>query len=225
MKRTILVFICTILTLSVFNTFAITPEEELLTRKEQKLKNYLTEIKAGDRTAKENILDEISKNFESEKYSEDDKKLIELVDFLMGEGSVRRQFEDGRLINDFPEIRRQSVKIMARIGGSDAKFSLLNALNTETHSSVKAEICLALAEPNMSDDSGDILRALSYMYRTTNRPDPNLVAALIEAVENIAKGNSMNYSEAIYLLSEIQHGNYNKEIRMRALKAIETLSD
>lgn len=225
MKRTILVFICTILTLSVFNTFAITPEEELLTRKEQKLKNYLTEIKAGDRTAKENILDEISKNFDSEKYSEDDKKLIELVDFLMGEGSVRRQFEDGRLINDFPEIRRQSVKIMARIGGSDAKFSLLNALNTETHSSVKAEICLALAEPNMSDDSGDILRALSYMYRTTNRPDPNLVAALIEAVENIAKGNSMNYSEAIYLLSEIQHGNYNKEIRMRALKAIETLSD
>lgn len=225
MKRTILVFICTIFTLSVFNTFAITPEEELLTRKEQKLKNYLTEIKAGDRTAKENILDEISKNFDSEKYSEDDKKLIELVDFLMGEGSVRRQFEDGRLINDFPEIRRQSVKIMARIGGSDAKFSLLNALNTETHSSVKAEICLALAEPNMSDDSGDILRALSYMYRTTNRPDPNLVAALIEAVENIAKGNSMNYSEAIYLLSEIQHGNYNKEIRMRALKAIETLSD
>lgn len=225
MKRTILVFICTILTLSVFNTFAITPEEELLTRKEQKLKNYLTEIKAGDRTAKENILDEISKNFDSEKYSEDDKKLIELVDFLMGEGSVRRQFEDGRLINDFPEIRRQSVKIMARIGGSDAKFSLLNALNTETHSSVKAEICLALAEPNMSDDSGDILRALSYMYRTTNRPDPNLVMALIDAVENIAKGNSMNYSEAIYLLSEIQHGNYNKEIRKRALEAIETLSD
>lgn len=225
MKRTILVFICTILTLSVFNTFAITPEEELLTRKEQKLKNYLTEIKAGDRTAKENILDEISKNFDSEKYSEDDKKLIELVDFLMGEGSVRRQFENGRLINDFPEIRRQSVKIMARIGGSDAKFSLLNALNTETHSSVKAEICLALAEPNMSDDSGDILRALSYMYRTTNRPDQSLVKALIEAVENIAKGNSMNYSEAIYLLSEIQHGNYNKEIRMRALEAIETLSD
>lgn len=225
MKRTILVFICTILTLSVFNTFAITPEEELLTRKEQKLKNYLTEIKAGDRTAKENILDEISKNFESEKYSEDDKKLIELVDFLMGEGSVRRQFENGRLINDFPEIRGKAVEIMARIGGSDAKFSLLNALNTETYSSVKAEICRALAKPNMSDDSGDILRALSYMYRTTNRPDQSLVKALIEAVENIAKGNSMNYSEAIYLLSEIQHGNYNKEIRMRALEAIETLSD
>jgi hypothetical protein len=52
MKRTILVFICTILTLSAFNTFASTPEEELLSRKEQKLKNYLTEVKAGDRTAK-----------------------------------------------------------------------------------------------------------------------------------------------------------------------------
>ena len=37
MKRTILVFICTILTFSVFNTFASTPEEELLSRKEQKL--------------------------------------------------------------------------------------------------------------------------------------------------------------------------------------------
>lgn len=225
MKRTILVFIYTILTLSAFSIFAITPEEELLTRKEQKLKNYLTEIKAGDRTSKERVLDEILNNFDSERYSEDDKKLIELVDFLMGEGSIRKQFENGRIINDFPEIRRKSVKVMARIGGTDAKFSLLNALNTESHSSVKAEICLALAEPNISDDSGDILRALSYMYRTTNRPDQNLVAALIDAVKNIARGNPMSYSEAIYLLSEIQHGNYNKDIRIRALDAIETLSE
>ena len=225
MKRTILVFICTILTLGAFNAFASTPEEELLTRKEQKLKNYLTEVKAGDRTSKERVLDEILNGFDSEKYSEDDKKLVELVDFLMGEGSIRKQFEDGRLINDFPEIRRKSVKVMAKIGGSGARLSLLNALNTEAHSSVKAEICLALANPNMSDDSGDILRALSYMYRTTNRPDQNLVAALIDAVKNIAKGNPMNYSEAIYLLSEIQHGNYNKDIRTRALEAIETLSE
>jgi hypothetical protein len=225
MKRTILVFICTILTLSAFNTFASTPEEELLSRKEQKLKNYLTEVKAGDRTAKERVLDEILNGFDSEKYSEDDKKLVELADFLMGEGSIRTQYENGRLVNDYPEIRRKSVKIMAKIGGSGARLSLLNALNTEPHSTVKAEICLALADPNMSDDSGDILRALSYMYRTTNRPDQNLVAALIEAVKNIAKGNPMSYSEAIYLLSEIQHGNYNKDIRARALNAIETLSE
>lgn len=225
MKRTILVFICTILTLSAFNTFASTPEEELLSRKEQKLKNYLTEVKAGDRTAKERVLDEILNGFDSEKYSEDDKKLVELADFLMGEGSIRTQYENGRLINDYPEIRRKSVKVMAKIGGSGARLSLLNALNTEPHSAVKAEICLALADPNMSDDSGDILRALSYMYRTTNRPDQNLVAALIEAVKNIAKGNPMSYSEAIYLLSEIQHGNYNKDIRARALNAIETLSE
>lgn len=222
MKRTILIFICTILTFSVF---ANTPEEELLSRKEQKLKNYLTEVKAGDRTSKERVLDEILNGFDSEKYSEDDKKLIELVDFLMGEGSIRKQFQDGRQINDYPEIRRKSVKVMAKIGGAGARLSLLNALNTEPHSSVKAEICLALADPNMSDDSGDILRALSYMYRTTNRPDQNLVAALIDAVKNIAKGNPMNYSEAIYLLSEIQHGNYNRDIRTRALEAIETLSE
>ena len=222
MKRTILIFICTILTFSVF---ANTPEEELLSRKEQKLKNYLTEVKAGDRTSKERVLDEILNGFDSEKYSEDDKKLVELVDFLMGEGSIRKQFQDGRQINDYPEIRRKSVKVMAKIGGAGARLSLLNALNTEPHSSVKAEICRALADPNMSDDSGDILRALSYMYRTTNRPDQNLVAAFIDAVKNIAKGNPMNYSEAIYLLSEIQHGNYNRDIRTRALEAIETLSE
>ena len=98
MKRTILVFICTILTLSAFNTFASTPEEELLSRKEQKLKNYLTEVKAGDRTAKERVLDEILNGFDSEKYSEDDKKLVELADFLMGEGSIRTQYENGRML-------------------------------------------------------------------------------------------------------------------------------
>ena len=123
MKRTILVFICTILTFSVFNTFASTPEEELLSRKEQKLKNYLSEVKAGDRTSKERVLDEILNGFDSEKYSEDDKKLVELVDFLMGEGSIRKEFENGRLKNDYPEIRRKSVKVMAKIGGSGARLA------------------------------------------------------------------------------------------------------
>lgn len=226
MKRAIFVFVVGIFSLSVFMSFANTPEEELLKRKELKLKNYQYEAKAGDRKSKMRVLEEIYNEFDSAKYSENDKKLLDLADYLSGEGSARKEFENNMLVNDFPEVRKMAVKVLSKIGGTSARQALLNALNAEPHPTVKAEICLALARPNMADtESGDVMRSLSYMYRNTNRPDPNLVFALIEAVESIAKANPANNSDAIYLLSEIQHGDYNKAIRQRALDAIISLSE
>ncbi len=225
MKRLLSCLLCFIGLLSTSSIFANTPEELLLKQKELKLRNYLSEAKAGDRKSKMRVLEEILNDFDNSNYSSSDKKLIELADYMSSEGSTRQSYENNMLINDYPEVRRMAIKILAKVGGDEAKASLLNSLNAEPHPTVKAEICLALASSSMSsDDSGDVIRSLSYMYRNANRPDPNLVFALIEATKTIAKGNPANYSDAIYLLSEIQHGDYNKSIRQSALDAIVSLS-
>ena len=132
MKRTILVFICTILTLSAFNTFASTPEEELLSRKEQKLKNYLSEVKAGDRTSKERVLDEILNGFDSEKYS---GWFVYCNMFVKNDNVylfVTYKEDDGRFSRSIYQIENNNLA--QEIEADDAKsFSLLDELMYALH--------------------------------------------------------------------------------------------
>lgn len=222
--KNITLFFSLILIFVVSGVFAQTPEEELLKRKELRLRNYLYEAKSGDRNAKVRVLEQIFNEFDKAGYSENDRRLMELVDHLASEGSSRKEFENNLLINDFPEVRRMSIKILGKIGGDSSRRILLNALQDDKNPTVKAEVCLALAAVG-DNSNGDVLRSLSYMYRTTYKPDPNLVFAVIEAVKSIAKGNTSSYSDAIYLLSEIQHGDYNRAIRNAAYEAIQHLSN
>ncbi|HBD93931.1 MAG: hypothetical protein A2015_11955 [Spirochaetes bacterium GWF1_31_7] len=221
MKKTALFFGLILLAISV--SYAQTPEEELLKKKELKLRNYLYESKAGDRNAKVRVLEQILNEYDKAGYSDKDRRLVEIVDYLASEGSSRKEFENNLLINDFPEVRRMAIKVSAKIKGDNSRRILLNALMDDQNPTVKAEICLALASIG-DNQNGDVLRSLGYMYRTTYKPDPNLVFALIEAIKNIAKGNTANYSDAIYILSEIQHGDYNRAIRTAAYDAVQALS-
>ncbi|HOJ64744.1 MAG TPA: HEAT repeat domain-containing protein [Spirochaetota bacterium] len=217
--KTVICFSLFFLPLFVFSE---TPEELLLQRKEQKIKTYIYQAKSGERDQKIDVLDKILSEFDEMKYSEKDKKLVELIVYLSEEGSTRKEYENNRVINDFPDVRRKAVKVLAKIKGDAARDALINVLINDEDSLVKAEACLALAEVGDSS-SGDALRALVYVYRRTYKPDPNFVMAIIQAVQKIAKSNYSSYGDAIYILSEIQMGNYNRQIREAAYNALQEL--
>lgn len=222
MKDFIRNVICLFLFFVPFFIFSETIEEQLLQRKEQKIKTYIYQAKSGERDQKIDVLDKILSEFDEMKYNERDKKLVELVIYLSEEGSTRKEFENNRVINDFPDVRRKSVKVLAKIKGDSARDALINVLINDEDSLVKAEACLALAEVGDSS-SGDALRALVYVYRRTYKPDPNFVMAIIQAVQKIARSNYSSYGDAIYILSEIQMGNYNRQIREAAYNALQEL--
>ncbi len=203
--------------------FSQTIEEQLLKQKEAKLKTYFYQAKAGDRAQKIDILDSILDEFDKVKYSAKDKELVNLVTYLSEEGSTRKEFENNRLINDNPEVRRKSVQILAKIGGDQARDALINILTNDQNPAVKAEACNALGDVR-DNDNGEALRALVYVYRATYKPDPNLVFAIINSVKRIATSGANSYADAIYILSEIQMGNYNRKIREAAYDAIQELS-
>lgn len=205
-----------------FFVFSQTIEEQLLQRKEQKIKTYIYQAKSGERDQKIDVLDKILAEFDEMKYNQNDKKLVELIIYLSEEGSTRKEFENNRVINDFPDVRRKSVKVLAKIKGDASRDALINVLINDEDSLVKAEACLALAEVGDSA-SGDALRALVYVYRRTYKPDPNFVMAIIQAVQKIAKSNYSAYGDAVYVLSEIQMGNYNRQIREAAYNALQEL--
>jgi HEAT repeat protein len=222
MKSIIKSIICVFLFFLPIFIFSETIEEQLLQKKEQKIKTYIYQAKSGERDQKIDVLDKILSEFDEMKYSEKDKKLVELIIYLSEEGSTRKEFENNRVINDFPDVRRKAVKVLAKIKGDAARDALINVLINDEDSLVKAEACLALAEVGDSA-TGDALRALVYVYRRTYKPDPNFVMAIIQAVQKIAKSNYSSYGDAIYILSEIQMGNYNRQIREAAYNALQEL--
>ena len=198
-------------------------EDALLNKKEQRIKMYLYQAKVGDMNQKLDVLDKILSEFTQFNYSANDKRLVELVTMLSEEGSTRKEYENGRLVNDFPDVRRKAVKVLAKLGGDQSRDALVSVLLNDENSMVKAEACLALSEVGDSQ-TGEALRALVYVYRKSYNPDPNFVKAIITSIEKIAKTNSAAYSDAVFILSEIQLGNYNRDIREAAYKAVEELS-
>jgi len=207
----------------VFSTSAETIEEQLLNKKEQRIKTYLYQAKVGDREQKVDVLDKILGEFDEFKYSNQDRRLVELVVFLSEEGSTRKEYQNGRQVNDFPDVRQKSVRVLAKLKGDQARDALVNVLINDDNTVVKAEACLALAEVGDSS-SGEALRALVYVYRRTYKPDIRILQAIITAIQKIAKSNSSSFADAVYILSEIQLGNYNRAIREAAYNAMQDLA-
>lgn len=220
-KTFLLAFIFIISSISLL--LSETAEERLLKKREQRILNYTYQAKNGNRVIKATVLDNIIGEFDESKYSSNDKKLVELVVYLSEEGTTRQAFENNSLINDYPEVRRKSCQVLAKLGGDDSRKALISVLLNDTNSIVKSEACIALA--NVKDNSaGEALRAIIYTYRSTYKPDQNFVMAIINAVKSIARGDSLAFGDAMLILSEIQLGQYNKIVRDAAYDAIQYLN-
>ncbi len=200
-----------------------TIEEQMLQRKEQKIRTYIYQARLGDRDAKIDVLDQILAEFDEMKYTEKDMKLVELLVELAEEGSVRKVYENGRIVNDFPDVRIKAVKVLAKIKGEKAREALVNALLYEENTMVKVEICYAMAEVG-DNKNGDVLRSIIYIYRNRPNNDANLIMAIIHALQKIATTNSSLYPDVVYILIEISMGAYSRTIRETALKVLDILS-
>ena len=203
--------------------FSQTIEDKLLKKREQRLLNYYYQARSGGRTSKLETLTSILSEYDESKYSDKDQKLVDLVVYLTEEGSTRQEFENNRIINDFPEVRREACIVLAKIGGDQARDALINVIANDQNSMVKAEALKSLAIVK-DNQTGKALRAIVYVYKSTYQPDPNLVMAIIEAITAIAKGNTDVYGDAVLILSEIQVAQYPRLIREAAFNAIKKLN-
>jgi len=224
MKKIIVVSLLSLFCMGLFAADDGTIEGKLLAEKMLAIKKYTYAAKMGDRAQKSSVLDDILNTFDRLGFNENDKELVQLVSFLAEEGSIRQEYENNRLTNDFPDVRRKSVQVLARIGGDTARDALINILHTDQNPAVKAEACNALAKVKDNKD-GKALNALVYVYRSTYRPDPYLIQSIITAVKQIATSDASAYADAIYVLSEIQMGNHQRKIREEAYNAIQELSN
>lgn len=180
-------------------------------------------VQNPSRDQKMKALDYIANMVEDGKAGEDNVQIIQLLDELGSEGTSRRVYEDGRIMNDFPEVRRRAAELLGLIGGPRARDALIDIANRERETMVSAEAIYSLGQVQ-PDDAGLVDTVIAEVIRRQDvvRPDNNLAFAAIMALENIGKARKGQVKPEVFnALLEIAQGNYIRAVRNRAAKLLD----
>jgi HEAT repeat protein len=149
----------------------------------------------------------------------------ETLDFLSREGRRSVAMESGRVINNFPDVRRQSARLLGQLGTEEAQKTLLEIVQFENEPMVLQEAIKSLGDIGLNDNNETVIIISWIVSRFDNLNPDNLMAlATIDAFENIARrNNGIDSPEAIRILARIAEGNYIRPVQERARELISDL--
>jgi len=147
------------------------------------------------------------------------------LEFLSREGRRTVARENGRVTNNFPDVRRQAAKYLGQIGTEEAKNALLEITQFENEPMVLQEAIKSLGDIGINNNNETIANIAWVVRRFDNLNPDNLMAiATIDAFEKIAKKNGgLNSPEAIQILIRISDGHYIRPVQERARQLLAEL--
>jgi hypothetical protein len=155
-----------------------------------------------------------------------DDEIRQTLEYLALEGLTIESRENGRLINNFPLVRRQAAKYLGEVGTVEAKNSLLKICLAENEPMVLQEVVKSLGDIGLNDND-ETLSTITWIVKRFDvlNPDNLLALSTIDAFEKIAKKNSgFKNADAIRLLMSFAEGGYYiKPVQDRARQFISYL--
>jgi len=152
-------------------------------------------------------------------------EIRQTLEFLSREGRMNMARESGRLVNNFPEVRRQSARYLGLMGTEEARKSLLDIVTYENEPMVLQEAIKSLGDIGLNDNNETVTHISWIMSRfNSTNPDNLMALATIDAFEKIArKNNGINSPEAIRTLNQIAEGQYVTPVKERARQLLAEL--
>jgi len=147
------------------------------------------------------------------------------LEYLSREGRRTVAIESGRVVNNFPDVRRQSAKYLGQVGTEEARQTLLDICQIENEPMVLQEAIKALGDIGVNNNN-DTFKTISWVFSRFNNLNPdNLMAlATIDAFDKIArKYNGINSQEAVRTLVLITEGHYITPVKERARQLLASL--
>jgi len=178
--------------------------------------------RATTRESKMIALEYIGEALEHGNTSDDIRQTLE---FLSREGRRTIARENGRVMNNFPDVRRHAARYLGQMGTEEAKDALLEICQFENEPMVLQEAIKALGDIGLNDNNETIANIAWVMRRFDNLNPDNLMAiATIDAFEKIARQNGgISSPEAIQTLMRIAEGHYIRPVQERARQLIAEL--
>lgn len=200
--------------------------EELYLSQDIELQIIRGQALSNDRELKFLALQSIRASVQDGTLTEDNPGLFIVLESLATEGTARQVRSEGAVINNYPEIRRQSAQLLGEIGGERSQQVLLTILQEDPEPMVLAEAVYALGTIGINDDN-ETLDNIVFMLRRENAretPDNNLAFASLLAMEKLAAAQGgISDPEAINVVLEVAAGSYVRDVRLKAIDVINKL--
>ncbi|MCL2762344.1 MAG: HEAT repeat domain-containing protein [Treponema sp.] len=145
------------------------------------------------------------------------------LEYLSLEGTQNRTRQSGRLVNNFPDIRRQAAKHLGSVKTEEAKNSLLKICNWDNEPMVLQEAVKSLGLIGLNDN-GDVVNTIVWIttkFHNSDTPDNLLALAAIETLEKIVENEKKVDPSSIQLIGRILESSaYARPVRERARQAL-----
>jgi hypothetical protein len=153
-------------------------------------------------------------------------EIRQTLEFLAFEGRQSQTREAGRVVNNFPDVRRRAAVHLGTFRTVEATNTLLTILDVEDEPMVIQESIKSLGDIGINNNNETIRRVTEVVRRrhSTGILDNVTALATIDTFEKIAIRDGGRLSpDAIQLLIQISEGNYVSPVRERARMLINDL--
>lgn len=176
------------------------------------------------RAEKFKALEYIRNMVDKGKVSDKNKDVVGLLEELSSEGTTKQVVEKGRVVNDFPDVRREAAELLGQIPGAQSREALINVVVKDKEPMVVAEAVYSLGLIGVGDQQARIEAAIVAVIKNQDavKPDSNFAYAAVSALEMFGKKNNGKVSQEVFVaLLRIQNGNYIRPVREKAKQVLD----
>jgi HEAT repeat protein len=144
------------------------------------------------------------------------------LEYLSLEGTINKARENGRLVNNYPDVRTKAATYLGDLGTTEAKDTLIKIVMADTEPMVLTEAVKSLARIGINENE-ETVNAIAWIVSRFDvlNPDNLLALSAIEAFEKIAEKNGgIKDPNVIRVLIRIADGRYIPPVRDRAKQAL-----
>lgn len=151
--------------------------------------------------------------------------IMKALNQLAGEGINNQSRINGRLMNNFPDIRRRACLALGKVKTEESKNYLMQVTLAENEPMVIAAAVNSLGEIGINNDD-EVINAVAFANRRNQilNPTSSLAAEVIGCYSKLSESTE-NKKPLIDSLTQIASDyHYNKTVRNNALKLLKTIT-
>jgi HEAT repeat protein len=146
------------------------------------------------------------------------------LEYLGIEGTQNRTYENGRLTNNYPDVRTRAATQLGNLGTREAHQSLIKMCLADNEPMVLAEVIKSLAKIgiNDNDETANTIAWVVNRFHILN-PDNLLAISALDAFEKLAESSGSIGTSSIEVIMRIAEGPYIRPVQDRAKQLLDTL--
>ncbi|MBQ2528871.1 MAG: HEAT repeat domain-containing protein [Treponema sp.] len=143
---------------------------------------------------------------------------------LAGEGVTKKARTNGRLMNNYPDIRKKACELLGQVGTEDAKNTLVQIVSDDQESMVVAAAVHSLGDIGLNEND-EVVNAIEFMQRkfAALNPSSSLALEILFAYEKLADSVQDRGPMIESIASIAQNYRFATTVRTKAYDLIRTL--